>query len=261
MFSKEEKECIQEYIDSDKLFIKLKDNEPNFTNDEIRKGSKEPFEKYSELDEGRCGSAFACIIGEKLVSIDKPKFKSRIKPTAWKSIGCDYIEDGKCLYNRCHLIGRQLATKKVSKEGLITGTRKFNIEGMFKFEDEVANYIKNNQNHHVLYRVTPYFGENNLLAYGVKMEIMAIEDKENFMRNVFVYNKQPGFTIDYRIGEVYSDKPLSLSGKRLDFNIYVLDMKTKKFYKEHCMDACDIRSKMYFVGQSETLIKKGYSLC
>lgn len=257
MLSREDKEYIDKDIYSNKLFIELRDNKPNFAKDEIKKGSEGIFEEYSEMDKlGRCGVAFACFVGVESASGNNLKFKSRMKPTAWKSIGCDCIEDGKCLYNRCHLIGRQLAVDKVSKKGLITGTRKFNIEGMFKYENEVANYIESNPNHHILYRVTPYFKENNLLAYGVQMEILDIDDEENLSYNIFVYNKQPNFIINYRNGDVYSDKILSLSGKRLGYNIYVIDKDTYRFHKESCVNVCGIKNKWYFVGEKQFLGKE-----
>lgn len=109
------------------------------------------------------------MIKKKLESGDKPKFKSRMKPKAWKSIGCDFIKDGGRLYNRCHLIGCQLATKKVDKRGVITGTRYFNVEGMY-IEEMVADYIEHNSDYHILYRVTPHYKEDgDLLPYGVQM--------------------------------------------------------------------------------------------
>lgn len=142
MLSKEDKELINKDINSDKLFIKLRDDKPYFTISERKKGLKNTFEKYSKLDRlKRCGVAFACITKDNLKRSKKPKHNSRIKPTARKSIKCDNIMDGGYLYNRCHLIGRQLATKKANRKGLITGTRSFNIDGMSKFESMVANYI------------------------------------------------------------------------------------------------------------------------
>lgn len=261
MLTREDKDFINNNKNSNEVFVKLRNNKPDFTKDEIEKGSKGMFEEYSELDElGRCGVAFACFVKGKSESVDKRKFKSRMKPTAWKSIGCDYIKDGKALYNRCHLIGHQLSAKKADKRGLVTGTRKFNVEGMFKFEDEVEKYIEKNQDHHVLYRVTPYFKEDDLLLYGVQIEILDIDDKDKLSYNVFVYNKQPGFTIDYRNGDVYSDYSLSLSGKRSGFNIYVIDMDTNKFHKESCASVRGIKNKKYFVGKEQT-IEEDYCKC
>lgn len=266
MLTSEDKKLIKNENNLEELFIKLRDNNPYFTKEEIEKGLKGKFEDYSELDKlGRCGEAFACIVKKESEIFENPKNKnpkhnSRIKPTAWKSIGCDFIKDGECLYNRCHLIGRQLATKKANRKGLITGTRWFNVEGMFKFENEAAKCIKDNPNHHILYRVTPYFKGDDLLAYGVQMEMLDIDDEEKLSYNVFVYNRQRGFTIDYKNGDVYSDNPLSLPSKRSGAKIYIIDRDTNKFHKESCASICDIKNKKYFAGKEQT-IKEEYCKC
>lgn len=256
----EDKGLINKYIDANIPFIYLNKNKPIFTEDN-KKQLEEKMDPFLHLDDlGRCNAMFVCIVGEKLDRSDNSIFKSRVKPTAWKSIGCDFIKDGKCLYNRCHLIGRQFGIKKVDKRGLITGTRKFNIEGMLKFEDKVANYIKHNLSHRILYRVTPYFEDKNLLAYGVQMEMLDIDDEDKFSYNVFVYNIQPGFIIDYRNGDVYSDYPLSLSGKKSGSDVYVIDMDTNRFHKKSCANVCKPKNKKYFVGEKRT-IEKNYCKC
>ena len=261
MFTGEDKDLIKIEKNFNKVFVELRDNKPNFTKSEIERGSKKPFEDYSKLDElGRCRVAFACIVKNELKIANKPKHNGRINPTAWKSIECDYIRDGKCLYNRCHLIGRQLATKKANRKGLITGTRQFNVKGMFKFEDEVEKYIEKNPDHHILYRVTPYFKEDDLLPYGVQMEILDIDDEEKLSRNVFVYNSQSGFTLDYKNGDAYSNYPLSLSGNKSSSRIYMIDMDTNKFHKESCASVCDIKNKKYFAGKRQT-IETDYCKC
>lgn len=257
---KEDIEFIKEHLNDDVSHIDL-NNKPIFTEDD-KKRLEENVDPFSDLDElGRCGVAFTCIVGKKLNSGEIPKFKGRTKPTAWKSIGCDYIEDGKCLYNRCHLIGRQFYINKVDKRGLITGTRKFNVDGMFIYEDKVANHIKEHPEHHILYRVTPYYKEDNdLLPYGVQMEILDTDDEEKLSYNVFVYNKQPGFDIKYRNGDVYSEYPLSLLKKKTSYNIYVIDMDTNRFHKESCLCVCNIKNKKYFVGKKH-IIEKEYCQC
>lgn len=253
-------DLIEEHWKDDITCIELNKNKPIFTEDDKKKleENEDPFFDLDEL--GRCRAAFTCIVGKKLNNIESLKFKSRIKPTAWKSIGCEAIKDGKCLYNRCHLIARQFYIKKVNKRGLITGTRNFNADGMFEYEDKVANYIKENPEHHILYRVKPYFRNSNLLACGVQMEILDLDDEGKLSYNVFIYNKQHGFTIDYRNGDVYSDNPLSLSGKRLGYNIYVIDKDTGKFHKESCASVCDIKNKKYFAGKEQTIEEK-YCKC
>lgn len=263
---------INKYRDSDIPFIYLNNNEPYFTKNEIEWGLLEkPYERYLILDElKRCRGAIACIIGYKLKDIDKPNHNRRIKPTAWKSIKCKDIKDGGYLYNRCHLIGRQLSTKKANRKSLITGTRSFNVNEMFKFEDKVADYINKNQNQPVLYRVTPYFEGQNLLACGVKMEALSIKDNGiGVLYNVFVYNKQPGFSINYKTGEVYSDNCMFIEGKLKSWNVYMLNRDTKRFRIKPCVNtcnnestnACDIKrvNEMFFAGKIQTLIENEYN--
>ena len=123
-----------------------------------------------------------------------------VKPTGWQSVKYDIV-DGKYLYNRCHLIGFQLTGENANKQNLITGTRYFNVDGMLPFENMVADYVKETENH-VLYRVTPIFDGNNLVANGVQMEAYSVEDKgDGICFHVYVYNNQPGVAIDYTTGE------------------------------------------------------------
>lgn len=161
----------------------------------------EPFEQYSDLDEfGRCGVAFANICQE-IMPTEKRGEIGSIKPSGWHTVRYDDLVEGKYLYNRCHLIGYQLAGENANEKNLITGTRYFNVEGMLPFENEVNDYVKKT-NHHVLYRVTPIFEGNNLVAKGVQMEAFSVEDNgEGVCFHVFVYNHQPGIKIDYLTGE------------------------------------------------------------
>lgn len=186
---------IPEY--TDKIYIEINNNMPYF---EESKYTTESFEKYSELDElGRCGVAYANISKEIMPPEgDERGSISSIKPTGWEQAKYD----GEYLYNRCHLIGYQLADEDANELNLITGTRYFNVNGMLPFENQVANYIKENENNHVLYRVTPIFKDDNLLANGVEIEAYSVEDNgQGVCFNVFVYNVQPGITIDYKTGE------------------------------------------------------------
>ena len=186
---------IPEY--TDKIYIEMNNNMPYFEESEY---TTESFEKYSELDElGRCGVAYANISKEIMPPEgDERGSISSVKPTGWEQAKYD----GEYLYNRCHLIGYQLADEDANELNLITGTRYFNVNGMLPFENQVANYIKENENNHVLYRVTPIFKEDNLLASGVEIEAYSVEDNgQGVCFNVFVYNVQPGITIDYKMGE------------------------------------------------------------
>ncbi|MDY3359428.1 MAG: DNA/RNA non-specific endonuclease [Clostridium celatum] len=177
-------------------YVVLNDNVPNFSDSDLTTTS---FEEYSPLDSlGRCGVAFANI-GTDLMPTENRESISSVKPSGWQSVKYDIIS-GKYLYNRSHLIGFQLTAENANKENLITGTRYFNVEGMLPFENMVADYIKETNNH-VLYRVTPVFEGNNLVATGVQMEAKSVEDDgEGIEFNVFVYNIQPGITIDYATG-------------------------------------------------------------
>ena len=129
---------------------------------------------------------------------------SSIRPSGWKQKPYKGLVDGDYLYNRCHLIGWQLAGENANKLNLITGTRYMNVEGMLPFEDMVDDYfeVKKNENNHVLYRVTPIYEGNNLVASGVLMEAYSVEDNgEGVCFNIYVYNVQPGITIDYATGD------------------------------------------------------------
>lgn len=165
-----------------------------------------PFEKYSQLDSlGRCGVAYANICKEIMPNENEERETiGNIKPSGWQTIRYNELIDGNYLYNRCHLIGYQLAGENANKKNLITGTRYMNVNGMLPFENIVADYIKKNQNNHVLYRVTPIFEGTNLVANGVQMEAYSVEDNgKGICFNVYVYNVQPCITIDYKNGNSY----------------------------------------------------------
>lgn len=188
-------EEIPEY--AEESYIIINNNEPNF--DDLAK-KEVSFEVYSELDHiGRAGQAYASL-GIELMPTEDRKSINSVKPSGWHTVKYDIV-DGKYLYNRCHLIGFQLAGENANKNNLITCTRYMNTEGMLEFENEVAEYIRNTNNH-VLYRVTPMYEGNNLVAKGVQIEAYSIEDNgEGVKFNVFVYNVQPGINIDYETGE------------------------------------------------------------
>ena len=187
---------IPEY--TDKIFVEINNNEPYFSDKEH---VTKVFENYSKLDEkGRCGVAYANICKEIMPKDGQVRESiSQVKPTGWMQTKIN----GEYIYNRCHLIGYQLAAENANEQNLITGTRYFNVEGMLPFENKVAEYINNNKKNHVLYRVTPVFKDDNLLCSGVEMEAYSVEDEgEGISYNVFVYNVQPGAKIDYKTGKV-----------------------------------------------------------
>ena len=178
-----------------KIYVTINNDIPYFEKEDY---TTESFERYSKQDElKRCGVAYANICKEIMPKEEREDI-SEIYPTGW--IQEKY--DGEYLYNRCHLIGHQLAGENANKFNLITGTRYFNVSGMLPFENRVANYIDNNPNNHVLYRVTPIFEGDNLVAKGVQMEAYSVEDNGmGVCFNVFIYNVQPGINIDYATGK------------------------------------------------------------
>lgn len=177
-------------------YVALNNNVPFFTDEEL---TVTAFELYSDLDSlGRCGVAYANICKEIMPTEERGNIGS-IKPSGWHTIKYDCV-DGKYLYNRCHLIGFQLAGENANEKNLITGTRYLNVEGMLPFENMVDDYVDETGNH-VLYRVTPVFEGDNLLASGVILEAKSVEDNgAGILFNVYCYNVQPGIDIDYASG-------------------------------------------------------------
>lgn len=179
-------------------YVEINDNKPFFSEEDF---TTESFEFYSSLDLlGRCGAAFANISKEIMPTEERGPI-GMIKPSGWHTVKYPDIIEDLYLYNRCHLIGYQLSGENANEKNLITGTRYMNVEGMLPFENQVASYVRETNNH-VLYRVTPRFTERNLVADGVLMEAYSVEDSgAGVSFCVFVYNVQPGIEIDYKTGE------------------------------------------------------------
>ena len=179
-----------------KNYVYIDDNKPNFKEDDKENCS---YEKYSELDYlGRCGTATSCI-GKDLMPTSERESIGSVKPSGWQVAKYDFI-DGKYLYNRCHLIGYQLTGENANPKNLITCTRQMNTVGMLEFENKIANYVKKTNNH-VLYRVKPIFYDDNLIASGVEMEALSLEDNgKGISFHIFVYNVQDNIEIDYKTG-------------------------------------------------------------
>lgn len=186
---------------SGKAYVVINDNQPEFAEGDL---TTQAYEYYSPLDMlGRCGYAMACL-GQELMPTEERGTIGQVKPSGWQTVKYDFV-DGKFLYNRCHLIGFQLAGENANEQNLITGTRYLNTEGMLPFENEVAEYITDTGNH-VLYRVTPIYDGSNLVARGVQIEALSVEDGgAGICFNIYCYNNQPGITIDYRTGESAED--------------------------------------------------------
>ena len=249
---------------SDKAYVILNNNKPEFTESEI---TTKAFEKYSELDNlSRCGVAFACLGIETMPTEERGEI-GMVKPSGWHLKKYDCV-DGKYLYNRCHLIGFQLSGENANDRNLITGTRYLNIEGMLPFENQVADYIEETCNH-VMYRVTPIFEGDNLLCKGVKMEAYSVEDNgKGISFNVFCYNVQPSIKIDYETGENYlivtpTTTPEILNSESNIEATYILNTNSKKFHSPSCSSVSKMaeKNKQEYSGNKNDLIAQGYSAC
>ena len=248
-----------------KPYVVINDNDPDFTDADMTTTS---FERYGELDGlGRCTTAFANI-GKDLMPAEKRGPIGEVKPTGWQTAKYDNV-DGKYLYNRCHLIGYQLAGENANAKNLITGTRYLNVDGMLPFENMVADYIKETNNH-VLYRVTPVFSGDNLVASGVQMEAESVEDNgDGILFNVYCFNAQPGIAIDYATGDSHQDDSIvadaskSTTAAEANVQTYVLNTNTKKFHKESCNSAksMDASNKKIYTGSRQEIIDMGYEAC
>lgn len=257
-------------------YIEVNGNIPYFTDADK---TTTAYEKYSELDSlGRCGVVMACIGRELMPKADEERGSiSSVTPSGWEQAKYDTaLVDGGYLYNRAHLIGWQLTAENANERNLITGTRYFNVDGMLPFENMVADYIKETGNH-VLYRVTPDFQGNNLVATGVTMEAYSVEDNgEGIQFCVYVYNFQPGILIDYVTGKSRLDDGTEIpdagtnddekgdtgTGESTD-STYILNTSSKKFHDPDCSGAATIKeqNKQTYTGSRDDLIAEGYSPC
>lgn len=245
---------IPEYSGSP--YVAVNGNVPYFSESDLTDVS---FESYSDLDAlGRCGVAYASISTDTMPT-EKRGSIGEVKPTGWHNKKYDFV-DGKYVYNRCHLIGYQLTGENANEKNLITGTRYLNVEGMLPFENMVADYVKETGNH-VLYRVTPIFTGDDLVADGVEMEALSMEDDgEGISFHIFAYNNQPGISINYATG----DSTLSeSSGTMTDQQEYVMNTSSMKFHLPSCSSVSSIKdeNKATYQGPREDLIAEGYEPC
>ena len=269
---------ISEYNGSP--YISLNANMPYFKDEE--KLITEPFENYSNLDSlGRCGVAFANICKEIMPTEERGTI-GQVRPSGWHTVKYNGVVDGNYLYNRCHLIGYQLAGENANELNLITGTRYLNMIGMLEFENTVSAYVEETNNH-VLYRVTPIFEDDNLVAKGVEMEAWSVEDKGvGICFNVFCYNVQPGIEIDYATGESWlSNKDYQKEDIKTDYSTeenlksnknsvtqqevkeYILNTNTKKFHLPTCSSVNSMfeKNKQTVNGTIDDIKELGYTPC
>ena len=183
-------------------YVEIDGNTPSFTAEDA---TTEAFQSFSQLDWlGRCGTAYACL-GPETLPTDVRGDISEVHPSGWVQNFYDFI-DGESLYNRSHLIAHCLSGQNANERNLITGTRHFNADVMEPIEAMVLDYIEQTGNH-VLYRVTPVFVGDELVARGVQIEALSMEDGgQGVSLNVFLRNIQPGVAIDYATGDNWADE-------------------------------------------------------
>ena len=256
-------EDLPEY--SGEPYVVLNENVPDFPQEDETTNS---FERYSPLDDlGRCGTAYANI-GTDLMPTEERGSIGQVKPSGWQTVKYDCV-DGKYLYNRCHLIGYQLSGENANEENLITGIRYLNVEGMLPFEDQVADYVQETNNH-VLYRVTPIFEGDNLLASGVVMEAKSVEDDgTGVCFCVYVYNVQPGVVIDYATGASWLEEDVPTSTTQpeettaAEESHYVLNTSSMKFHLPTCsgVESMSPSNRQDYTGTRQALLEQGYTPC
>ena len=272
---------------SGKAYITVNNNVPFFTEADLQKAVNS-YESYSNLDSlGRCGVCIASV-GKDIMPTEERGNIGQVKPTGWQTVKYNGVVDGNYLYNRCHLIGYQLTGENANEKNLITGTRYMNVDGMLPFENMVADYVKST-NDHVLYRVTPIFEGNNLVANGVLMEAESVEDNgAGLLFNVYVYNVQPGVSIDYASGMSEIDGTVIVAAEEpstkventeqvqqteqvvaetpqpvAEGNSYVLNTNTKKFHYTWCSSVDEMKPKNRedFTGSRDDVIARGFVPC
>ncbi len=249
---------------SGSAYATLKDNKPSFTAEQLVTKS---YEFYSELDSlGRCGYAMACV-GTDIMPTEDRESISSVKPTGWVNNKYDSsLVDGGYIYNRCHIIGFQLTGENANERNLITGTRYMNVEGMLPFENMVADYVKETKNH-VIYRVTPIYNGNDLVACGAQLEAYSVEDSgEGVEFNAYVYNVQPGIIIDYATGNNWLSGETPETAAPTEAPVpdeFVFNKKTKKVHLPTCSGAKSISedNKGVYKGKLADLLAMGYSAC
>lgn len=254
---------IPEYSGSP--YVEVSGNVPSFTDADL----SSPAETYTPLDPlGRCGSAMAIVSRETMPTEERGSI-GMVKPSGWHTVRFDDLISDRYLYNRCHLIGYQLTAENANERNLITGTRYLNVEGMLPFESEVAEYVEATGNR-VLYRVTPVFVGDELVARGVQMEAKSVEDGgAGVSFNVFCHNVQPGIQIDYQTGQSRRSQDAGSTGESssiqpsADQVVYVLNVNSGKFHLPDCPSVSKMsdRNKREVTSTIDQMVAEGYSPC
>ena len=173
--------------------ITVNNNDPSFSKSDLST-SNGAWQRYGNLDDLNRVTSANALLNESLMP-NSPREALHVDPTGWHNKRIP----GGWLYNRCHLIGYQLTGQNNNLKNLMTGTRQLNDPDMLRYEDQVADYIKESRNNYVRYRVTPIFRGNELLARGVEMEGQST-NSNTIHFNVYIFNVQDGVKLNYSNG-------------------------------------------------------------
>lgn len=250
---------------SGESYIEINDNKTFFEDKDFPVDDKE-FLSFQDLDDlSRTGMAYGYLSHNTMPADGEERGEiGQIKPSGWQTVKYPDTITDKYLYNRCHLIGWQLCGENANEKNLITGTRYLNIEGMLPFENKIADYLKNNEDNKVLYRVTPLYTNDNLIADGVLME--ALSKDKSFEFCVYCYNVQPGIKIDYTTGlseELPKEEEETTEAVNVNSYTYVLNTNSKKIHMDYCNSVYEMKdsNKEYTTKPYEDLIEEGYTPC
>lgn len=258
--------CAIPEWDGGTAWAEINNNEPWF--DEIDRQRLDAFENYSELDGlGRCGQAYANICWGLMPDGPRGEIGS-VKPSGWHTVRYNDLIDGNYLYNRCHLIGFQLAGENANPKNLITGTRYLNIAGMLDLENAIADHVKDTDGH-VLYRVTPVFTGDDLVCKGLVLEAYSVEDAGTAIRTCrFAYNVQPLVEIDYATGDSRRSDGREQSeveyemvyGEKKD---YIVNISSGKIHLPDCkyVDGMKAENRLELNEALDKLYQSGYTDC
>ena len=264
---------IPEYTGSET--VELNGGRPCFSVEDMTAEERIVFSGLDEL--GRCGATFCCV-GKGLLPAEERGAIGMVKPAGWHTVKYRNV-DGKYLYNRCHLIAFELCGVNADERNLITGTRWLNIEGMLPTENRIRSFAEKT-GIHVLYRVTPRYEGDELLARGVEMEALSLEDGgKGICLHQFCFNVQPGIVIDWLTGESYpldpedanveEDSSLAAEDSSSTPYIppegvtYILNINSHRFHRPDCKGVQDMKPKnrKEYTGTREVLTELGYKPC
>ena len=217
----------------------------------IDSGKLSPYEYYGSLDDlGRCTYAYGCLGRETMPEegVERGDISS-IHPSGWVKAQN---------WERCHLIAWALSAENANPSNLVTGTHYLNYDGMRPLEEEVEHYIWNTGDH-VLYMAKPWFAGDELVARGVQLTALSLEDGgKGISFNVYCFNVTPNAEIDYRTGIVTTEEQAVQEAR-----LYVINKRSKVFHYPTCEGAQSMSpyNREEVTATRVELTSQGYTPC